>query len=451
VSCTSATFCEAVGSGPAYAWNGSAWTSQTIPDPAGTGNLGGVSCASATFCEAVGEASGNNGNVVGVAAMWDGSAWNAQVTPNPSKATFTQLTAVSCASRSSCEAGGYFEVQVTANDPKALAEAWSGKAWQLQHAVAPPGATYNVLSGVSCASASFCAAVGAHFDSAGSQVSLMEMWNGQSWRIAASPQIASSVSCVSAQFCEAVGAGPVAEIWNGSSWQVQTRPGAGDVTPQVVSCATVGFCMSADGFDQVDVWNGSAWSTGTAAPGFSVITSISCLSVSFCEVVGQGPSGQNAAVWNGTSWTDQTTPGPSPNAVSCTAATSCEAVGEIAGQSGQVSTFAESWDGAAWTIQPTPNPTSTQGSVLNAVSCTSATSCTAAGQYQSGNVANFGALQTLVEVWDGTTWSLESAPNPSPAHDLLSGVSCGASAVCTAVGQALDTGGVESTLIESGD
>jgi hypothetical protein len=85
------------------------------------------------------------------------------------------------------------------------------------------------------------------------------------------------------------------------------------------------------------------------------------------------------------------------------------------------------------------------------VSCTSATSCTAVGQYQSSNVSNFGALQTLAEVWDGTTWSLRSTPNPSAAHDLLLGVSCGASQMCTAVGQALNQGGVEATLIETGD
>jgi hypothetical protein len=451
VSCASATFCEAVGSGAAYTWNGSAWTAQTIPAPAATGTLGGVSCASVTFCEAVGEYF--NANAAGVAAVWNGSAWSAQAIPEPAGATFTNLNAVSCVSPSSCEAGGRFDIDVTANDPMPLAEAWNGAAWQLQHAVAPPGATYNTLTGVSCVSATFCEAVGAHFDNTGTQVSLMEMWNGRSWRIQAGPQKALSVSCVSPRFCEAVGAGPFAEIWNGTSWQVQARPGAAAVETQVVSCATAGFCMSADGFANIDIWNGSSWSAGPAVPGFRV-TSISCLSASFCEVVGEGPSGQNAAVWNGTSWTGQATPGPSSasfNAVSCTTASSCVATGQIADQNGQLSALAESWDGSAWTIQPAPDPAVAKGSVLNAVSCTSATSCTAVGQYNSGDVTNYGALQTLVEVWDGMTWSLRSAPDPSPAHDVLTGVSCGTSQECTAVGQAADAGGVESTLIETGD
>jgi hypothetical protein len=52
----------------------------------------------------------------------------------------------------SCEAAGYFEVTVTANNPKALTEEWNGHSWQLQHAVTPSGATYNTLASVSCVS-----------------------------------------------------------------------------------------------------------------------------------------------------------------------------------------------------------------------------------------------------------------------------------------------------------
>jgi hypothetical protein len=464
VSCASATFCEAVGSGPAYTWDGSAWTAQSIPDPAGTGNLSGVSCSSRSFCEAVGEYN-DSPDIVTVAARWNGSAWTAQTTPNPAQSTFAHLNAVSCAAARSCEAGGYFEVQVTSNDPKALAEAWDGTAWQLQHAAAPGGATYNTLSGISCVSASFCEAVGTHYDSAGNEVNLAETWNGQSWKIQSTPNPTSqsggvgnsllNVSCVSPQFCEAVGAGgavgATTEMWNGTSWTVQERPGPSDVDTQLVSCTSTSFCLSSDGFGNVDIWDGTSWSAGPAVAGFSNVTSISCLSGDFCEAVGEGPSGQNAAVWNGTSWTDQATPGSAAfNSVSCTTATSCEAVGQDF-ENGQVVTLAESWDGSAWAVQSTPNPSATQGSQLSSVSCTSATSCTAVGSYQSSDVGNFGAYQTLVEVWDGTAWTIASSPNPSTAQDMLEGVSCGSSQLCTAVGHSSDPGGVTATLIETGD
>jgi hypothetical protein len=466
VSCTSRNFCGAVGLGSAYVWDGSAWTAQTIPDSAGSGNLQGVSCTSRNFCEAVGEYN-SSPNVVPVAAQWNGSAWTSQAAPNPANNTFAHMNAVSCASVNSCEAGGYWEVQVTSNDPKALAEGWDGSAWQLQHAAAPPGATYNTLSGISCVSASFCEAVGTHFDSAGNQDMLAETWNGQSWKIQSITDPANpygspddnglyNVSCASAQFCEAVGAGSVGaltEMWNGTSWTAQTRPGASDVDPQQVSCASTSFCLATDAYGHVDTWDGTSWSAGPAVTGFSNVGSISCLSADFCEAVGEGSSGPTAAVWNGTSWADQATPGPVSTAfsgVSCTTASSCEAVGEV-NENGQESTLAESWDGSAWAVQSTPNPSATQGSQLSGVSCTSATSCTAVGSYQSSNVSNFGDYQTLVEVWDGTAWSIESSPNPSTTQDILQGVSCGASQVCTAIGLAPDLGGVTATLIETGD
>lgn len=462
VSCVSATFCEAVGLDQAFAWDGSAWNPQTVPAPASNGNLSGVSCTSVKFCEAVGDYN-NDGDDVGVAAAWDGSAWSAQTTSDPSASTWTNLNAVSCASAKACEAGGNWYVQVTSNDPKALAEAWTGKAWQLQQAAAPPGATDNSLSAVSCVSAAFCEAVGTHFNSAGNEVNLVETWNGQSWSIQSTPNPGSpstsasnslySVSCAATNFCEAVGAGgtgATTQMWNGTAWQVQTRPGASDVQPQQVSCVSTSFCLSADGFGHVDIWNGSSWSAGPAVAGFSSVGSLSCVSATFCEAVGGGPAGENAAAWNGTSWTDQAV-SAALAAVSCASASSCEAVGQSHGPNDQPITLAESWNGSAWAAQAIPSPATTQGSTLGAVSCTSATSCTAVGQYQSSDVSDFGAFLTVAEVWDGTAWSLESTPNPSATHNLLLGVSCGAPQVCTAVGQASDQGGDDTTLIETGD
>ena len=118
----------------------SAWTAQTLPAAASEATLQGVSCTSRKFCEAVGEIY-DNGNVDPVGVRWNGSAWSSQTAPNPAKSTFAHENAVSCASASACEAGGYFQVQVTSNDPKAFAEGWNSGAWKLQQAVAPAGAT----------------------------------------------------------------------------------------------------------------------------------------------------------------------------------------------------------------------------------------------------------------------------------------------------------------------
>ncbi|HUN34848.1 MAG TPA: hypothetical protein VMU95_22830 [Trebonia sp.] len=467
VACTSRNFCAAVGLASAYLWDGSAWTAQTVPDPAGSANLQGVSCTSRNFCEAVGEYN-DNPNVIPVAALWNGSAWSAQTEPTPASNTFAHENGVSCVSPNSCEAGGYWEVQVTSDDPKALAEGWNGDAWTLQHAVAPRSATYNFLSDVSCSSASFCEAVGTHFDSADNQDILAETWNGQKWTVQSTPNPANpygspddnslyKVSCVSPQFCEAVGAGPTGALtlmWNGTSWTLQTRPGASDVDPQELSCASTTFCLAADPYGHTDTWDGTAWTAGPTVTGLTYVGSISCQSATFCEAVGASSTGAEAAAWNGTSWTDQTVAGPFNtvlNSVSCTAATSCEAVGEAPGTNDEEETTAESWDGSAWTVQSITSPSTTQGSQLTGVSCTSATSCSAVGWYTSSAVPTDGQMLTVAETWDGTAWTLESSPNPS-GDSLLQGVSCGASQVCTAVGETQDPGGsTQTTLIETGD
>lgn len=466
VSCTSAKFCEAVGTTAIYNWNGSQWSAQTVPSSLSAAGLNGVSCTSAKSCETVGvENTGTD--YVGVAAVWNGAVWSAQSTTSPSGATYANLNAVSCASAKSCEAVGDYQITTTANDRKALADAWNGSDWALQQTAAPAGATNNLLLDVSCASASFCAAVGWHFDSAGDEANLAEIWNGTSWSISSTPNLKSqdgapndnvlySVSCVSSSFCQAVGAGPDgpdAALWNGTSWTVQSIPGP-DVEPQEVSCASANFCMAAEGEADVDVWNGSSWSAGSSVTGFSGLSSISCLSASFCEVVGYDPSGGNAAAWNGTSWVDQSTPGPASNSfdgVSCNAATSCEAVGQALGTNDETVPLAEAWNGSAWTIQSTPAPANSQSSSLASVSCTSASSCTAVGQYASSTPPNFGEPQTLAEVWDGSAWSIPATPNPSStAENILYGVSCGATAACTAVGQYTDPGDLSATLIEAG-
>jgi hypothetical protein len=466
VSCTSAKFCEAVGTTAVYNWNGTQWTAQTLPASLSAAGLNGVSCTSAKFCELVG-VENTGSSYVGVAGVWNGAAWTAQSPPSPSGAGYASLNAVSCTSAKACEAAGDYKIVTTAGDPKALAEAWNGTSWALQQAVAPGGATANELLGVSCVGASFCAAVGWHINSAGDEVNLAEIWNGTSWLITTAPNLAgqsgaddnelSSVSCVSASFCQAVGtgpSGPSAAVWNGTSWTIQAIPGA-DVQTQQVSCATTDFCMEVQGNGDVDTWNGLSWAAGSTVPGFSNLSSVSCLSASFCEVVGYDPSGGNAAAWNGTSWTDQATPGPASNSfnsVSCNSATACEAVGQALGTNDETVPLAEVWNGSAWTIQSTPSPANSQSSSLASVSCTSASSCTAVGQYASATPPNFGEPQTLAEVWDGTAWTIPATPDPSStAQNILNGVSCGAAGACTAVGLYTDPGNVPATLIEAGD
>lgn len=83
------------------------------------------------------------------------------------------------------------------------------------------------------------------------------------------------------------------------------------------------------------------------------------------------------ANWNGTAWSIQAGPAPgqffseAPNGVSCTAAAACEAV----------SGGALSYNGQTWSGQTVPVPTSNalQGAALSGDSCTAAYTCLGVG------------------------------------------------------------------------
>jgi hypothetical protein len=156
--------------------------------------------------------------------------------------------------------------------------------------------------------------------------------------------------------------------------------------------------------------------------------------------------------WNGSSWAIQPTPNPAGaegsvlSGVSCTAATACTAVGYYDNSSfgNPALTLAERWNGSSWTIQPTPNPAGATQSVLSGVSCTAATSCTAVGYYAT---SSGGDDLTLAEHWNGTRWAIQPTPTPAGARlSYLNGVSCTAATTCTAVGAYISGNGL--TLAE---
>jgi len=466
LSCPSADFCESVSGSAAAVWNGTTWTAQTVPALTGyvTG-LSAVSCISAMFCEAVGSYSNGSGPYYALAAVWDGTAWTLQSAPSPAGAYQTSLNGVSCAAGVCAAVGNY--VQTAQSQPAALAEGWNGSSWTIQHPVRPAEAVANSLNAVSCTSAKFCEAVGTATDSSGNAISLAERWNGSAWKIQATPDPAEAasgaraymdgVSCVSAKFCEAVGyssanPGAAAWVWNGTSWTAQTIAGSSYLAS--VSCPSADFCVAVSGNGDANVWDGTSWSAQSAtASGFSFLYSVSCTSADFCAAVGYNSSGDNAETWNGSTWTAQPTPTPAGGSsldlkgVSCVTADSCETVGWYFSSTFAQLTVAEKWNGTAWAVQTTPNPASSTDNGLLGVRCTSASSCTSVG-FTEPNITN----ETLAEVWNGKSWGLQSTPNRTGAsNNVLNGVSCGAAGSCVAVGVTTDLGSIGASLVEAGD
>jgi hypothetical protein len=105
----------------------SGWSAQPTPNSAGTigGELDGVSCTSATACTAVGLSVVNSAGLQGtLAERWDGSRWSAQPTPNPAGATGRGFGGVSCTSATACTAVGSFNSK--AGKSFTLVERWDG-------------------------------------------------------------------------------------------------------------------------------------------------------------------------------------------------------------------------------------------------------------------------------------------------------------------------------------
>lgn len=115
----------------------------------------------------------------------------------------------------------------------------------------------------------------------------------------------------------------------------------------------------------------------------------------------------------------------------------------FAGKQGTSSAPAET--GSGWSLVTSPNVSTAQGNYLNAVTCTSASQCWAVGYSING-----GVNQTLIEQWNGTSWSVVTSPNSGTANNVLSSVACASATQCWAVGYYFN-GSTNQTLIELWD
>ncbi len=350
------------------------WSLQPVPAPAKARSidLGAVSCPSANTCSAVGSYTGTAGTAVAVAEDWNGVKWSVQPTVSLTGVSSSQLSAVSCAAVAACMAVGQLEKVRSGSSP--LAEKWDGSAWELEATPVPSASQYPQLSdlaGVSCWTASTCAAVGSFTDSSHRDQALAEHWDGARWSVQPIPSPAGTwylelngISCSSASECMAVGsvgtspsAGPedtLAERWSGGAhWTVDSP-----LNPP----------------NEIYRW----------------LYGVSCLSAKSCFAVGadEDSSGTYSMLserWNGTGWSILSTPSPRSGgkfralfAVSCPSFTTCTAVGYEQTPYGY-STVAERLDGTTWTVQPTPNPAGKAYTEFAGVDCVSMTSCTAVG------------------------------------------------------------------------
>jgi hypothetical protein len=351
------------------------------------------------------------------AALAQSAPWAVVASPNASPGN-NQLAAVASISASDVWAVGSADNAVGNAQP--LAEHWDGTAWSI---VPTPTVVTGTLSGVAAISSADVWAGGGLLLSSRGNTAQFEHWNGRRWSVAKSPAVAGAtifgMAAVSSTDVWAVGSvisGGVAqtfiEHWNGRKWAVVPSPNAstqnnhldGVTAISASDVWAVGDFQNASGVFQTltEHWDGTAW------------------------IIVPSPSG--------------TGPEAGLLAVAAVSTSNVWAVGDTGSN-----TLIEHWNGTSWTVVPSPTPAGTLFNPLSGAAVVSANDIWAVGQSQNGTT---GIPQTLIEQWNGTSWSIVTSPAPGTAS-LLSGASADpASGQAWAVGNFRAASGATQTLTE---
>jgi streptogramin lyase len=287
--------------GPQYAygnsplalhWDGTKWTKLTpiVPhqvDDFIESRFYDISCTSSTFCMALGSnlaqrKEGEEGSSA-LVELWNGSEFTLAPAAVPSD-IYTDakgfrhwgLGEISCTSSTFCLATGSYTAKGEGGGSvsKQMTQVWNGTKWEIVANQAKAGAFYGVID-LACTSSTWCIAIGTD-----EKFAYTSRWNGSKWSTQTSfVGHFEGLTCVSSTSCMAVGAIPkaaheefegLAQKWDGSEW-TPTYPGTGLF--EDVSCLTASWCIAVghtgghvdnNGYDLAPVltasrWNGSSW------------------------------------------------------------------------------------------------------------------------------------------------------------------------------------------------
>ena len=358
---------------------------------------------------------------------------------------------------------------VSAPAPAATCGAWSGPQ------PPSPGTEDNNLNGVTVLSPCDAWAVGFDLDSGGMDQTLIEHWNGSTWTVVPSPNVAGVDNILNGVRAESPtdiwavgesapaislatgGARPLILHWDGHTWArvASPNPGKGATlnavrTVSATDAWAVGsFGNGTTGQPLILRWNGRKWAQVTSPhPGTNgALSSVAATSASNAWAVGaffNGTADRSLILhWNGQKWAQAASPnpgGPARNTfLNGIAADSVSgkawAVGFYEGATGKALILA--WNGKTWAQQATHSP---GNSVLESAATTGAGNTWAVGVYPSGTNRN-----SLILHWDGTKWAQVPSPNPGPSNFLYA-VAASSPSNAWAVGQFLSNDGTDQNF-----
>ncbi|MDX6309204.1 MAG: hypothetical protein QOI06_2250 [Nocardioidaceae bacterium] len=313
----------------------------------------------------------------------------------------------------------------------------------------------RTLLGVSAVSGSNAWAVGFTDRSGRPRTSLIEHWDGTRWTVSPSPRLQTDkwlggVSAASSDNAWAVGGdyvgsqvyGTLIEHWDGTSWTIAPSPNPGTfqsgldgvaiISPTDAWAVGAYSDSGSEGKTLIEHWDGATWTQVPSpnADGASNLSAVSAVSATDIWAVGSYRTGMYTDSsliehWDGTSWT--VVPSANPTGDTIVELASVSAVsGQDAWAVGNTydgitgGTIVEHWDGSTWTKVPSWNAGTTTR--LQGVSAISATDAWAVGSYDTNNQSEI-IYGTLIEHWDGTTWTKVPSPDPAAHGNILYGVS----------------------------
>jgi hypothetical protein len=310
----------------------------------------------------------------------------------------------------------------------------------------------DTLTGLDQLSADDAWAVGWHAPEYARIRSLVMHWDGSTWSKIPVPQPGkthnglSAVAAVSADDVWALGSwsdtydgfsSNLAEHWDGTSWSVVPTPdpGAAHNGFEAVAAVASDDVWAVGGADpdfdggqapEVEHWDGSAWTVVDvpALPGGGFFTDVSASASDEVWVVGHARIGQRdvpvAEHFDGAHWVLVSTPklhkqGGWFQSVTTLSPTNAWAVGAWTCKQDCVSqTLVEHWDGLSWTVVRSPSPGNRVNELFD-IHPLASDDIWAVGGWTSKSEAG-----TLAEHWDGTRWSVSATPAERDEARLLS-------------------------------
>lgn len=290
---------------------------------------------------------------------------------------------------------------------------------------------------------------------------VIQHWNGVSWRRVTPAPLPAGTRGIGLRAVAAIapddvwavgtialasGSSPVIEHWDGTAFGMVPNPGPSGGQLWAVSAlndhdvwaAGSAFGSTGGAVNLLEHWNGTKWKIfpGPAGAEPGGLDALAIFGHDDVWVAGHIHQGYDArtmtAHWDGSTWT--LVPTPDTTYVSTFAGIDGAAPDDIwaVGSTyrkkyGYPMSLVEHWDGTTWTVVPTPKVGSIQQLAGVAVS--------ASDNVWTVGVANSAAGDNLTEHWDGTAWTVYNAPEIEMANNSLVSVAADPAGNFWAVGQ----------------